>query len=613
MHARYQPKLLFLVMFFLTTWLLAACAQSPAPSATSAPPTETPMADTPVIDTPATADQADENIRQLLARQLQVDPATVTLVTDERVEWTDSCLGTGLPNESCALMVTPGHKLTFQVDGATYVIHTDRDGYQTRVATAPAPAIGEMLLAWGGTVDNGECMEAIIGTAGVSFGRCGGQAPIGGKFVTDARQAVIAAWVATYAPFDAETEFGSIRLVGTGSAVATPEEQALIGRWAQLVAMEAAAGESLAGLSYQGPAELGSPDPSKCAMLQLSAASEAGIGACDGTMTNQEIGERMALEWAALRDRFAPFVYETQTERLDFAGMGSESGEAWQRAILAWARVRYAELATGKTSATISTALSWYLGQDFSQKNVCLHLTVLDYGYAYAEEVMCEGLGLIKATGDWLTGEELAQLDRWLYDRAALTVDNNYVNGQGAQAMSEAEQAEINGWATNLYTRISGTGVAVPPAAAAQSCPEALPDLAIVRDYRRGFCLLVPATHTLFDTSPDEITIAKESLLNVTDPRLQIAVIPAEGRTAEQFADAIVAEFAGFEIARSTATIAGQPAVMLDNVPGQDLSRRVLIAHNDRLYTFTFSPLSNAEIEAFYATIIEHLVLVEPE
>jgi len=369
----------------------------------------------------------------------------------------------------------------------------------------------------------------------------------------------------------------------------------------------------LAGTSYQGPAEMGSTDTSKCASLQLGAPGEVTLGACDGTRQALPIDERMATEWEALQARVAPFVYETATERLSFAGLGSESSETWQRAILAWARARYAELATGKTSATISTALSWHLGQDFSQKNLCLHLTVLDYGYAYAEQIMCEGGDLIDQTGDWLTSEELAQLDSWLYDRAAFTLANNYITGQGTEPLSEADQVAVNDWATALYERLRGTGPATAPVADGATCPEAQPGLATVRNYRQGFCLLVPAAYTIFDTTPNEIAIVRDSLMNVTDPRLHIAVLAADGRTAEQFADELLAELTGFDIERSTAEVAGQPAVVLNNMPGQDLNRRVLIAHNDRIYDLTFMPLSSPELENFYTTILTHFVLVQPE
>ncbi|MBX3010938.1 MAG: hypothetical protein KF832_05500 [Caldilineaceae bacterium] len=612
--SRPRQRLSGLLITGLALWLLVACA-SPAQSPTVTPlasaPTSAPTPESPaVLPSP---DPAAENIRQLLARQLRIEPAAITLVADEPTEWPDACLGVSLPNALCAQVVTPGHKLTFTIDGQTYVIHTDRDGYHSRVATAPPPAIGEMVLAWGGTFDNGECMEAMIGSEGVGFGLCGGQGQLGGQFVSPARQAVLAAWVAEYAPFDAETDFGSIRLVGTGTTMAAPAEQQLIGRWAQLVAMEAAAGESLAGLGYQGPADMGSTDTSKCALLQLTAGEEAGVGACDGTLNMVAVGERMAAEWAQIRDRFAPFVYATATERLDFTGMGGEASEPWQRALLAWTRARYAELASGQTSATINTAVSWHLGQDFDQKNVCRHLTVLDYGYAYAEERLCEGQDLVQSTGDWLTSAELAQLDPWLYERAPATLDQNYIDGKGSEAMSEAELAVVNEWALALWSRIRGTGTAVPASTDAPVCPEFQTGLAMVRDYQRGFCLLVPGDYTVFDIDPSAITIARDSLLNVTDPRLQIVARPAVGQSAEQVADALVAELAGFEITRSTTPFAGETAVVLDNVPGQDLNRRVLVVRNDRLYDLTFSPLDNPDLESFYTTILTHLVLIAPE
>ncbi|MCE7988108.1 MAG: hypothetical protein DYG89_43640 [Caldilinea sp. CFX5] len=603
MRFKFLAKLAASMSAVLLAGLLTACV---------APPIQPPAANQPNAPVAQAAVPATvAAMRTLLGKQLAIDPATIDIVNAETAEF-DGCLGVARPNEPCTKILIPGYKMTFAVNGQEYVLHSDQGGYRYRVATAPAANVGELLLAWGGTVDNGETMEALIGTAGVAFGLSGDQPRIGGHFVTPARQAVLNEWVSRFAPFDAETDDGSIRLVGSGTAVATPEDQQMIGRWAQLVAMEAMADESLAGLRYEGPAEIGSDDTSKCAVLQLGTPVEAGIGACDGTMTNKELGKAVYLEWEALRDRFAPFVLETATERLTFEGMGGESNKAWQRAILAWARTRHAELAGNRISATMATALSWHIGQDESQKNVCRHLTVLSYGYAYAEERQCEGGDLINMMGSWLTTDELLPFDTWLYDRAPFYHDNNYIDGKGTQELSEAEGAAVNAWAAALWSRIFAATSGFAPEADAGPCPEAHDDLAMVRDFNQGYCLLIPNTYTVFDIDPTQIVVARESLLNVTEPRLAIVVTAAEGRTAEQAAAAIVAEMSGFAIDRSTAEIAGQPAVILDNVPGQDLNRRVLIVHNDRLYDLTFSPLDNAELEAFYQTIIAHFVLIEP-
>ena len=343
----------------------------------SAPTQESATPGTPIA-TPATPVDVNapaiENNRLLLARQLRIDPSTVQVISAEKVEWSDSCLGLGQANESCAAVVTPGYKITFSVAGQEYVIHTDEGGYQMRVASAPAPEIGETIITWSGPLDMAGCAEAVIGPQGVGFGQCYSEAKLGGKFASEARQAVLVEMARSYASFTADNEFGRVRFTGKGAAAPSADEQRMITRWAQMVTMEARGGESLAGLEYRGPAEVGSSDTSKCAIMRLGTPIEAMLGACDGTVTNKDMGKAIYLEWEQLRDRFAAFTLETDTEAILFEGMGLETGPAAQRAILAWARARHAELASGKGSAAANTAVSWHLGQDYSQKNVCLHL-----------------------------------------------------------------------------------------------------------------------------------------------------------------------------------------------------------------------------------------------
>lgn len=580
----------------LVALLLAACQpiQAPTPAAAGA------------SDIPAV-----EANRQLLARWLHIDPATVAVVSAEAVEWPDACLGVKLSTELCAAMITPGYKASYRVDGQGYVLHMDQGGYAVRVAAAPEPNPGELILAWGDTVDNGSCTESIIGMEGVAFGLCGGKPRIGGHFAAAARKRVLTEWVNQFSAFDAETDFGSIRFVGQGAAVASPAEQERIGRWAKLVTMEAAGGESLASLYYQGPPEMGSPDTSKCAVLQVGTPTAVGLGACDGTMTNVELGERAYAEWEHLRDHFAPFVYETATERLTFEGMGTIESAAWQRAILAWARLRHAELASGQTSATAATALRWQLGPDPSDASVCPQLIVLRHGYGYAETVPCTGGDVIETTGDWLTNAELAAFDRWLYERAPLTIDQNYIDGQGSQAVSEAELPEIGIWAMDVRARLAGVdGSALPPETLAR-CPQERANLTLVVQAKRGYCLLMPTGYTLFAPNPNEVVIAQGSLMNHTEPRAAIVVIDAEGQNVEQIADRIVAEYQGFAVERNTIEFAGQPAVVLDNLPGQNLVRRVLMVYGDKLFDLTFTPADHGQMGLLYEAIVGNLTLLE--
>ncbi len=602
LNARFDSHIL-LVLWATIVFLAAGCAPIPA-----AAPVD-PASEGSQPANPA----AVENMRKLLARQMHIDPAAIEIAAAEAVEWPDACLGLVQPTELCAPVVTLGNKITFAIDGQEYIFHTDWEGYRHRIAAAPEPNIGVLLMAWGGTFDNGECMEALLGSEGVAFGMCGGRPMIGGAYAADARLDVLNEWITTYAAFDAETDFGSMRLVGAGEKVATPEETQLLGRWAQMVAMEAAAGESRAGMSYQGPAELGSPDTAKCAMLQISTPSMVGVWACDGTLQEMPLGERAAAEWIFLRDHLAPFILDTATETVTFDGMGNRTSEVWQRAVLAWARARYAELATGQTGTTVNTALSWYLGQDMSQRNICMHLTGLDYGYATAEEFLCEGQDPVHVYGGWLTTDELTQLDRWLYDHATLYHEKSYIDGRGAQAMSETEVAEVDAWAGDLWQRLKRDGEELPLGNGANPCPEAQDGLATVRDYTRGFCLLVPAAYTVLDTDAAGIAIVKDTLLNVTDPRLHISVLPADGRGPEEIAGELLAPVTGMDIQSYTTELAGKPAVVIDKMPGQDINRRVIIVDGDRYLDLTFTPMDNPATETFYDAIMANFVLLQPE
>ena len=257
--------------------------------------------------------------------------------------------------------------------------------------------------------------------------------------------------------------------------------------------------------------------------------------------------------------------------------------------------------------------MSWHLGQDYSHKNVCLRLTVMNYGYANAQEIACEGGDVLGSAGDWLTTKELAQLDEWLYQRAPFSSDNNTFAGQGKQAISEADQAALRNWTMAVHARIAGAAAAARlPAGALANCPTERNGTRLLIDARRGFCLLIPATHTRFEPNPNEIVIAKDSLLNVTDPRMSMSVINAGARTVEQFAADIVASMPGVNIKQATTDVAGQAAIVLDNVPGQDLTRHVIFAHSGRHYDLTFSPADHEQMKPFYDSVIADLKLIEP-
>ena len=58
-------------------------------------------------------------------------------------------------------------------------------------------------------------------------------------------------------------------------------------------------------------------------------------------------------------------------------------------------------------------------------------------------------------------------------------------------------------------------------------------------------------------------------------------------------------------------SLGGEAAVMLDQVPGQDVSRQVLAVYGDRLYKLTFVPANEdagevyEKMESLYAVVID--------
>ncbi len=49
----------------------------------------------------------------------------VEFVSSTSTRWPDACLGLPEPDEVCAQVVTPGHKVVLRLDGETYTYHTD--------------------------------------------------------------------------------------------------------------------------------------------------------------------------------------------------------------------------------------------------------------------------------------------------------------------------------------------------------------------------------------------------------------------------------------------------------------------------------------------------------
>ena len=97
---------------------------------------------------------------------------------------------------------------------------------------------------------------------------------------------------------------------------------------------------------------------------------------------------------------------------------------------------------------------------------------------------------------------------------------------------------------------------------------------------------------------------------------LEKRVEDAGGRSLDEFTTAKEAELGeaipGYDVIRSFGyMLDGVPANQFDKVPGQDLSRVLVMVHNDRLFTLNFIPDDPGagdaydEMQALYDVVIE--------
>lgn len=126
---------------------------------------------------------------------------------------------------------------------------------------------------------------------------------------------------------------------------------------------------------------------------------------------------------------------------------------------------------------------------------------------------------------------------------------------------------------------------------------------------RLGLCFSYPQGYTQLP-STDIVEIAAPDIPGTdTKGLFWIEISDAYGRTAEKIADEDMTYAAGVDVGRWTVTLDGEPAVVLDGMPGQDLQRRVYVVHQQTLYVLAFMPTRSENkavgnhMEALYTAV----------
>lgn len=178
-------------------------------------------------------------IRQL-AENLGLDEGSISVVSNEPVEFADACLGVALQDVMCAQVVTPGRIVVLEADGIQYEYHVSDDGRRIQPAT--------LALTWsrdGGIA--GFCDRLTVFLSGEVYGNtC--------KSASEGRMATVAtllsrdemsrfqAWLGEYGTvtLDASDPLGvsdrmsvALTLYGRGSATPLKNDEAELLGWAQ--------------------------------------------------------------------------------------------------------------------------------------------------------------------------------------------------------------------------------------------------------------------------------------------------------------------------------------------------------------------------------------------
>jgi hypothetical protein len=119
----------------------------------------------------------------------------------------------------------------------------------------------------------------------------------------------------------------------------------------------------------------------------------------------------------------------------------------------------------------------------------------------------------------------------------------------------------------------------------ANECDEPAAGFSKLNYPAEGFCFIYPAKYqVLLADDNSSVSLFYRSPMNVEAPALSVEYQPADGRTLEEVSQQIIADNAFMELVPQSTTLGDEPAIMIDNLPGQDLSRRVITLHNDVIF-----------------------------
>ncbi len=191
-------------------------------------------------------EQVVQAVAVALAAKLGVAVDSLKLQKFEQQDWSDSCLGFGRPDESCAQVITPGYLIEFLASGKVYTIHTNLTGTAARMQDGTDLLIPQAGALTGVvfTFETGGqlCREIQASLTSLQTGPCGGPFE-SAAWPVPQRVQELEVMLQAYSGFEVKSPAGSVTVEGQGGRMPSEAEQRALVLWGNNLNKEIAAGK----------------------------------------------------------------------------------------------------------------------------------------------------------------------------------------------------------------------------------------------------------------------------------------------------------------------------------------------------------------------------------
>ena len=122
----------FLIAITLLVFMITACSPEFQPTESPADEAET---EVPTVEPEQSLDPLEETVIKQLAANLGLKESDISVVSNEIVEFSDSCLGITMQDVKCAQVTTPGRIVMLEANNIQYEYHTTENGTRIQPAT----------------------------------------------------------------------------------------------------------------------------------------------------------------------------------------------------------------------------------------------------------------------------------------------------------------------------------------------------------------------------------------------------------------------------------------------------------------------------------------------